>query len=185
MLTRVLLGWAVVAAMAAGVVAAEPATFALKGENTKIAFVGSKKDGSHTGGFKKLVGTASLKDPASPATLSLSVTIDTDSLEADDAKLTAHLKSPDFFDVKRFPEAKFVASKVEAAKDAKDGFQVTGDLTLHGVTKKLTFPATISTAGGLKLDAKFTLDRNEWGISFGKGQINDAVAMTVSIDAKK
>ena len=79
------------------------------------------------------------------------MTIETDSLYSDNAKLTAHLKSPDFFDVKTNPKAKFVSTKVE-----KDGhkYKVTGELTLNGKTKEISFPAKITArAAELKLTA--------------------------------
>jgi len=161
---------------------AQSATYSLSGGNTKVEFVGAKKDGSHSGGFKKLSGTATIKG-SDPATLSLSVVIDVDSMVTDNAKLTGHLKSPDFFEVKRYPEAKFVST---AVTKAKSGYTVSGNLTMHGETKKLTFPADIAiTPDGLKLVAKFTLDRNDWGISYGKGMIDDAVSMSVDVTAKK
>jgi polyisoprenoid-binding protein YceI len=172
----------VIALVLAGVVQAEPANYRLSGENTKIEFVGTKKDGAHTGSFPKLSGTATAND-ADPATLKLMVLIDVNSMQTDAAKLTAHLKSPDFFDVKRYPEAKFVST---AVAKGKSGYTVTGNLTLHGETKKLSFPADIALGpDGLKLTAKFKLNRNDWGITYGKGQINDDVAMTIGVATEK
>src|SRR5687768_14493470 len=110
-------------------------SYSLTGENTKIKFVGTKANGSHSGGFKKLSGKATVKGD-DPETLSMNVVIDVDSMHTDADKLTAHLKSPDFFEVKRYPEAKFVST---AVKKSKSGHTVTGDLTLHGETKELSF----------------------------------------------
>jgi polyisoprenoid-binding protein YceI len=113
----------------------------------------------------------------------MNVVIDVGSMHTDADKLTAHLKSPDFFEVKRYPEAKFVST---AVKKSKSGHTVTGDLTLHGETKELSFPAEIAVdAKGLKLVAKFKIDRNDWGISYGKGMINDEVALNIDVTAKK
>jgi polyisoprenoid-binding protein YceI len=154
--------------------------FALSGANTKIGFVGAKKDGKHTGNFKELKGTAAMKG-GDPTTLAVSVVIDVDSIETDNAKLTAHLKAPDFFEVKRFPEAKFVSTEV---KKGDKGYVVTGDLTMHGKTSKVSFPADIAVDDGLKLKASFNIDRNDWGISYGKGMINDEVAITLQIAAE-
>jgi polyisoprenoid-binding protein YceI len=57
---------------------------------------------------------------------------------------------------------------------------------MHGKTKKLSFPADISAdAAGLKLAAKFKIDRNDWGISYGKGMINDEVELSIDLTAKK
>jgi polyisoprenoid-binding protein YceI len=145
----------------------------LSGENTKIEFVGTKTDGKHEGGFKTVTGTASAEK--------ISVEIDCDSLYSDDAKLTAHLKSPDFFNVKENPKAKFVSTKI--AKSDK-GYTVTGDLTLNGKTKSIEFPATIDTSKGFKLTAEFKINKEDFGMAYGKGKINNEVSLKVSVDAK-
>ena len=161
----------------AGLRAAE---FKLTGDNTTVKFLGSKKDGKHQGSFPKLTGTFSVDGDVTKARLE--VTIDIDSMTTDTPKLTAHLKSPDFFDAKRFTEAKFVSKSIKAGAD---GYVVTGDLTLHGVTHALSFPAKIATtAGALTVSAQFDLNRHEWGISYGKGNVNDLVKMTIEVKAK-
>ena len=152
----------------------------LTGDNTKIKFVGSKPDGKHEGGFKKLSGEFAADDDVTRS--KLSVTIDVDSLFTDNEKLTGHLKSPDFFDVKRFPTAKFVSTGI---KSDKDGYVVTGDLTLHGKTKSLSFPAKISAKGSaVSLSSKFELNRSDWDITYGKGMIDEAVQLTIDVQAK-
>ena len=97
-------------AVAAAVLMAVPAAaaetkYALTGENTKLEFVGTKANGKHVGGFKKLSGTATAADGG----MAIEAEIDCDSLYTDDpqGKLTQHLKSPDFFAVKDHPTAKF------------------------------------------------------------------------------
>ena len=154
----------------------------LSGDNTKITFVGSKPNGKHEGGFKKLTGSAKF-EPADVSSLKLSVEIDMTSLYTDNEKLTGHLKSPDFFGVKYNPKAKFVSTKVEKSGD---GYTVTGNFTLNGKTKSLSFPAKIlPSADGLVLSSSFSINRNDWGISYGKGKIDDQVSLTISLKAKK
>jgi len=156
--------------------------YTLSGENTKIVFTGYKPDGKHVGGFKTLTGSA-VVDGTDVATLKVSVEIDMNSTFSDDDKLTAHLKSPDFFSVKANPKSKFVSTKIEKADG---GYTVTGKLTLNGKTKELSFPAKIESAdGSLTLTGEFKIDRNNWGISFGKGKINDEVSIGLSVSAKK
>ena len=87
----------------------------LTGENTTITFVGKKPDGKHAGGFKTVSGTAKV-DGTDLTTLKLDATIDVNSIFSDDEKLTGHLKSPDFFDVKNHPKAMFKVTKVEKAE---------------------------------------------------------------------
>jgi polyisoprenoid-binding protein YceI len=167
--------------MAASSGAAEE-KFSLTGDNTKITFVGSKPKGMHEGGFKKLTGMAVINGD-DIATLKITAEIDMNSTFADDPKLTAHLKSPDFFGVKNHPKSKFVSTKIEKG-DA--GWTVTGKLTLNGKTKELHFPAKIEAgAGGLTLSSSFKINRNDWGISYGKGMVDDDVSLTVALTAKK
>ena len=156
------------------------AEFKLSGDNTAVKFVGSKKDGKHAGSFPKLAGTFSVDGDVTKA--KLEVTLDVAELTTDTAKLTAHLKSPDFFDAKRFAEAKFVSRSIKAAPE---GFVVTGDLTMHGVTHGLSFPAKIDvTNGGVTVSSQFDLNRHDWGISYGKGTVNDLVKMTLEVKTK-
>lgn len=156
------------------------ADYKLSGDNTKVKFLGSKKDGKHEGSFPKLTGIFSVDGDVTKA--KLEVTLDIGSLTTDAPKLTAHLKAPDFFDAKRFPEAKFVSKSIQAGTG---GHVVTGDLTMHGVTKPLSFPAKIEMAnGGVTVSSQFDLNRHDWGISYGKGNVNDLVKMTIEVKAK-
>ncbi|WP_028664724.1 YceI family protein [Runella zeae] len=81
------------------------------------------------------------------------------------AKLVGHLKSDDFFSVEKNPKAKFVIKKVEGKGDS---YNITGDLTIKGITNSITFPATVKTdAKGLNATAKIVLDRSKWDIRYG------------------
>jgi polyisoprenoid-binding protein YceI len=178
---RFLMGLTLVAICGMTVLAAD-AKFALTGDNTKIEFTGVKKDGKHDGGFKKLSGTASATG-TDATTVKFEVTIETDSLWSDNPGLTTHLKNPDFFDVKTNPTAKFVSTKVEKKGD---GYEVTGDLTLNGKTNPVTFPAKITVGeASLTLSSEFKIDRTKFGMTYGKGKINDEVDLRVKVEAKK
>jgi polyisoprenoid-binding protein YceI len=177
---RFLIGLAAVA-LGAGAFASE---YKLTGDNTKVEWTGTKKGGKHDGGFKKLSGTCTCDGDFTKA--KLDVSIDTDSLYSDDEKLTGHLKGKDFFDVKTNPTATFKATKIE--KDGKDDgkYKVTGDLTLNGKTKSISFPATVTERDGeFALSADFKINRTDYGMSYGAGMINDDVALRVSVKAKK
>ena len=155
--------------------------FALTGDNTMVEFTGFKKGGKHEGGFKKLTGTASVDGDAS--TLKLEAEIDTDSLYSDNTKLTAHLKNPDFFGVKDNPKATFKSTKVEKADK---GYTITGDLTLLGKTKPVTIPASVEVKDDvLTLKSEFKINRFDWGMTFGKGMVEDAVTLKLNIKAKQ
>ena len=158
------------------------ADFKLTGENTKITFVGKKPDGKHAGGFKTVSGTAKV-DGTDLTTLKLDATIDVNSIFSDDEKLTGHLKSPDFFDVKNHPKAMFKVTKVEKAEK---GYTLTGELTMLGKTKPVVMPSTLSVAGdALTLKSDFKINRTDWGMTFGKGKIDEDVALKVEISIKK
>lgn len=155
--------------------------FSLSDKNTTITFVGAKPNGKHDGGFKGITGTATVTNNDA-TTLKISLDIDMNQMYSDNDKLTTHLKSPDFFGVKSNPKAKFVTTKVEKAGD---DYKVTGDLTMVGQTKSVTFTAKIAATGdSLALSSNFTIDKTQWGMTYGKGKINDEVKLSVSVKAK-
>ena len=158
---------------------ADANTVALTEANTKVEFIGvhvGDKPDPRKGSFAKLNGSAILDMGTLKA---VTVEFDTDSLTTELPPLTTHLKSPDFFDVKQHPTAKFESTTIEPGADGK--VNVTGNLTLLGVTKPITMPATVSTEGGLKLTAEFSIDRTEFGMTFGEDKVEKIVAMTVTI----
>lgn len=164
------------AVLAAPALAAE-IKYPLTGTNTKVEWTGTKSDGKHDGGFKKLKGTAVVDDES----LSFDVEIDCASLYSDNDKLTGHLKSPDFFSIKEHPTAKFKSTSVEKGDS---GYTVTGNLTLLGKTKEISFPAEIDTKGKVSLKADFKIDRTEFGMTYGKGKVDEQVALRIRVDAK-
>jgi polyisoprenoid-binding protein YceI len=156
-------------------------TFKLSGQNTKVAFIGTKPNGKHEGGFKTIKGTITMKEN-DPTTAVFKVDIDLNSMFTDNPQLTNHLKSPDFFNVRRNATGKFVSTKV-TKKD--DGFEVSGKLTMNGVTKEVSFPATIeATSQEFKLDSEFDINRNTWNIG-KRGGVDDLVKLTLKVVARK
>jgi polyisoprenoid-binding protein YceI len=156
--------------------------YALTGTNTKITFVGEKKGGKHDGGFKALTGSATIND-VDITTLKIALEIDMNSTYTDVEKLTDHLKSPDFFEVKANPKSKFESTKIVKSGD---GYTVTGKLTLRGKTKEISFPAKIEATGtGLTLASSFTINRHDYGVAYGKGVVFDDVKLKVELKATK
>ena len=90
------------------------------------------------GAFERFTGVIEL-DEANPAASKVSVSIDATSINTPEPKRDAHLRSADFFDVEKYPELTFVSTKVEKVGDAE--YRVTGDLTIHGVTKEVVLDA--------------------------------------------
>jgi polyisoprenoid-binding protein YceI len=121
------------------------------------------------GEFQKLSGTV-LFDPKRPEATKIQVEIDVASISTREEKRDEHLRSADFFDVAKFPTITFV-SKSATAKGA-DGFLVTGDLTIHGVTKQVVLEVEGPTAeqadpwGNKRIGASATtkIKRSDFGM---------------------
>lgn len=151
---------------------------------SKIEFVGSKANGSHAGGFKEFSGTVSMPGDDFAAA-KVSIEIVTDSIFSDNAQLTGHLKNKDFFDVKTFPKSTFVSTKIAASSRPGTTHEITGDLTLHGVKKSITVPVKVTKGSdGVSIEGKYTLLREDFGMTYGKGMIKNEVPLTLSIKAK-
>ena len=86
------------------------------------------------GGFEKVSGTLNY-DPANPTTSTVQVSIETASINTREPQRDAHLKSPDFFDVEKYPTITFKSTRVEGSGGE---LKVIGDLTIHGVTQQVT-----------------------------------------------
>lgn len=90
--------------------------------------------------------------------------------------LTNHLKSADFFDVEKYPTATFTATKVTPAEDVATSFMytVSGDLTIKGTTKEVTFPmAMYMKDGSFHAKATTTVDRTEFNVRYGSDKFFD------------
>lgn len=124
------------------------------------------------GQFQKISGTVSLDDRDLTRS-KVEVTIDAASIDTRDAKRDGHLKSPDFFDVAKYPTITFRSTKVEKAGD---GYKLTGDLTLHGITRPIVLSVAGVTApqknpwGKLVRGASATgkLNRKDFGLTWNK-----------------
>ncbi len=163
--------------------APEPPAVAEKfvlGEGSSIGFVGSKLTGRHDGGFHSFEGEIRLVD-GDPTRSSVELSIDTTSLWADNEKLTGHLKSPDFFDVATYPTAAFQSTEINPDGDH---YQMVGNLTLHGITKKISFPAHITIEDdGVRAEAEFSIFRFDFDIQY-EGKADDLIRDAVLIKFK-
>lgn len=181
-------------AAAAPAEAAKPAAqegqekLAISNEQSKVLFVGSKVTGSHEGGFNKFNGTFHF-DANNVEASRIEVDIDMDSVWSDSDRLTGHLKSGDFFLVEEHPTAKFVSTAIKAGGEDGATHTITGDLTLRGVTKSITFPATLAIADeAVTAKAEFALPRKQFGIVYeGKADdlIRDDVLIKLDITAPR
>jgi len=147
--------------------------------DSKITFAGAKVTKSHEGSFGAFEGVIGLVS-GNPLMSAVQVSIDLASLTIEPQKLAAHLKNADFFDVAKFPKATFSSTMLRPS-GAPSTYNVTGKLDLHGVTKPLTFPATIKILpGAVDADGEFTINRKDYGIVY-PGMPDDLIRDDVSI----
>jgi polyisoprenoid-binding protein YceI len=162
--------------------------YSITPENSKIEFVGSKVTGSHNGSFERFNGEIHHVDN-DPAKGHVSIMIDMNSVNTDTPRLTNHLKTPDFFDVAKFPQAQFVSTEIKPGGEKGATHTITGNLTLHGITKAVTFPATIAvTPDTATVDSNFAINRKDFGVNFAGASddlIRDDVVLKFTIRAKK
>lgn len=151
------------------------------------------------GRFNELSGTI-LFDQKNLAASSVDVTIPVASINTENEKRDGHLKTSDFFDATTYPNITFKSTKVVPGKDNK--FQVEGDLTMRGVTKKVTLDAALIGVGAVGIggnsigtragfEATTTVNRKDYGINWNKvldqggTMLGDDVAITLQVEAVK
>jgi polyisoprenoid-binding protein YceI len=115
--------------------------------------------------------------------------------KADKNTPVKHLKSPDFFDVEKFPISTFVITKVESVNVRSKTIKVSGNLTIKGITNPITIPAEIEVKDGIvKARGKVIIDQTQWGIRYRSGKfydnladnaVSDDIELQMNIVAKK
>ena len=143
-----------------------------------------------TGRFDTFAGEFSY-DPAKPEASKISVTIDTNSVNSNQAERDKHLRSKDFLNVEKFPQSTFVSKKVVVGKD-KDTFDLVGDFTLNGVTKSVTIAAKKVGEGkdpwggyraGFEGTTELTL--KDFNIVFPLGPASETVKLSLDVEGVK
>ncbi len=122
---------------------------------------------------------------------SFDVSIAIDSVDSSNERLDSHLKSPDFFNAVEFPTMSFKSSSVKSVGDNK--YEVTGAITMHGVTKPLT--VNMEKTGHVDgrrgemvgFETEFELTRSDFGMNYGveSGSLGDKVKVIVALEAKR
>lgn len=147
------------------------------------------------GAFEKVSGEMSY-DPANPEKASVRVSIEAASINTREPQRDTHLKSADFFDVEKFPTLTFNSTRVE--KDG-DGLKVTGDLTIHGVTRSVVLDVDGPSEemkdpwGNLKIGASATtkIKRKDFGLTWnaaleaGGVLVGDDVSISLDVQFAK
>jgi polyisoprenoid-binding protein YceI len=175
------------AAKVASPAPAQGQKYVITPQNSKIEFVGSKVTGKHNGSFGDFSGQVDYA--GTPENSRVNISIKTDSITTDTPDLTKHLKTADFFDVAKYPEATFVSTAIKPGGENGASHTVTGNLTLHGVTKAVTFPATINvTPDVATVDSSFSINRKDFGINYAGAAdnlIRDNVVLNLHVRATK
>lgn len=144
------------------------------------------------GEFSGVRGTAEF-DPADPSQAKLDVTIDATTLNSREPKRDADLKSPNFFEVEKYPTIAFRSKRVEAAGSGK--LKITGDLTMHGVTREVVLDVEgpspeLNMRGMARIGAMATtkLNRKDFGMNWNRALdsggvvVGDEVTVTLDVE---
>jgi polyisoprenoid-binding protein YceI len=190
----ILASFAVLAALPRCANAAD--TYAIDTSHTSVVFSVGHAGLSYTYGFFREAGGSYILDTANPANCRFRFTIQTNSLDTNHAKRDEHLRGPDFFNVQQYPTITFESTACSRANTA-DGsvvLDVTGNLTLHGVTRPVKVPLRLLAEGkGPYGDLRsgflcqLELKRSDYEMTnlLQNDLVGDAVSITISFEGVK
>lgn len=182
---------AVVLAVSFGSLAqAAPVTYQIDAVHSAVIFRIQHLGAGYTyGRFNGISGTVTY-DAAAPAASSVKVSIDAASVDSGNKGRDDHLRGPDFFDAAKFPTITFESTAVK--KSGETALEVTGKLSLHGVTKDVTVVMEKTGEGKgregealIGFEGVFSVKRSEYGITYGPGALGEDVRLTIAIEAMK
>lgn len=171
--------------------AASAETYEIDPRHTQVLFTYSHLGFADiTGRFDDVTGTISY-DPADVGAASVEITVPIATVSSGVADMDAHFQRDDLFDAAQFPTATFKSTAVESA--GADSLRVTGDLTIHGVTRPTTFDVAVNKIGehpmrkvpAAGFTAHATIKRSDFGVDKYVPAIPDEVRITVSTEALK
>ena len=179
----------------ASTAAADTTEWAIDTSHSHVGFtVAHLVVSSVTGRFKDVTGKVQL-DEADLTKSAVDLSIKVDSINTDDAKRDEHLKSPDFFDAKAYPELTFHSTKIVRSGN---GYKVTGDLKIKDVSKSVTLDGALSNAikspwGKQVRAAKFKgkIKRGDFGLKWNKALeaggvvVGEEVALDIALEINK
>lgn len=167
------------------------ATYTIDGSHSSAVFRVKHFDVSNFyGTFKAIAGTIHY-DASKPAASKIEVTIKAESVDSRNERRDGHIKSPDFLNAAEFADIKFKSTTVKPMGD--DTFEIKGKLTLHGVTKDVTVAAEKTGQGPnprsgeemVGFEARFSIDRTEYGMSYMAGPLSEEVHFILALEAGK
>ena len=171
-------------------------TYDLDVAHTRIGFVARHAMVTKVrGAFNELAGSAVL-DGADPTKSSVNVTVEVASIDTRNSMRDDHLRTNDFLDVAQFPQLSFVSTAIAQVGDEQ--FEVTGDLTIKGVTKSITIPLEFQGAATdpfgnerIGFEGSTSLKRSDFGITYnaaletGGVLVSDKIVLEFEISAIK
>ncbi len=175
-------------ALLAGVLLLTPAaadTYTVDGTHTSVMFRIKHLNVSwFYGRFNEVSGSFVIDDD--PSACSFEITVHAASADTNNEMRDRHIKGPDFFNVGEFPEMSFKSSSVQASDE---GYAVTGQLSLHGVSREITVQASHSGSGkdpwgGFRtgFETVFSISRSDFGMDFMLDGLSDEVRLTISLE---
>ncbi len=172
--------------------AAQGATYTVDQSHTNVGFQVRHLVSKTKGEFRDFAGTFSY-DPKNLAACAASVTAQAASINTNDAKRDEHLRGVDFFDVKKFPTLTFASTSCTPV--SAESFTLAGNLTMHGVTKPVSFAVAFNGEGKdpwgatrAGFTAKTTVNRKDFGLTYNKALdtggllIGDDVEITLELE---
>lgn len=197
LLARTAVAGALVLSLVGGVVTAQTAatrvpaevqagTYKLDPSHGKITWsINHLGFSTYRGQFTNVAADLTI-DPANPSASTLTAIVPLADVDPADDALKAHLQTPDFFNVAQFPTATFVATSVVVDTDDATEADVTGNLTLHGVTRPVTLEVKFNQAGPamggvykVGFDGEATIKRSEFGITTYLPALGDEVELHI------
>jgi polyisoprenoid-binding protein YceI len=168
---------------------AEPVTYKLDPGHTNVLFSWNHFGFSNPTANLGLSEGTLVFDEKNPAKSSVEVTLPLANLDTHVTKLDEHLKKPDFFDADKYPTATFKSTKVQAVGGNK--YKVTGDLTVHGVTKPVVLDATLNKSGvhpmmkvqTVGFDATALVKRSDFGMGAYVPNVSDDIKIRITTEA--
>jgi polyisoprenoid-binding protein YceI len=179
---------------------AEPVTWKIDQPHTEAGFEVRHFFSKVHGVFHDVDGTI-IYDEAEPTASKIDCTVKVASVDTGNQKRDAHLQTADFFDAEKNPTLEFKSTKIVKAA-GKNKFKITGDLTMRGVTKAVTFDAEFLGSSAVSVEgqswgskagfaATTTVNRKDWGINWNKTldnggvMVDDNVTIVLNVEANK
>ena len=166
-------------------------TYVIDATHSEVSFKIRHLLAKVSGRFTKFQGAVVI-DEKDLKKSTVEVSIEATSINTDNENRDKHLRSADFFAVEQFPKITFKSTAVREVEKGK--LEITGDFTMHGVTKAITFPITnAGTQPGMRpgsvvagfIDGALKLNRNDFGIKYGPGMLGDDVEISLNVEASK